>query len=225
MIDQLWDVIIPAKNAASTVAAVVISARSAIGAREVIVLDDGSVDDTARAARQAGAIVVTAGGGSVGIDAAQVVAASRAQTFVFFAADVVGALPEHFEALAHPVVRDEFAMVVGVVGVLGENALLRLPSLSPFRGMRRDVFEGIPQAKRQFPMTAMTNHVVVRRGARVGARLLSGCAYASGASHQPGRLRQLTSIPLWSYPRYLRRVELLPSTPDRSGDVRSKEKP
>src|SRR5688572_11400055 len=47
LIAPMYDVIIPARNEASTVAAVVSAAREAPNARRVIVVDDHSSDDTA----------------------------------------------------------------------------------------------------------------------------------------------------------------------------------
>jgi hypothetical protein len=87
----------------------------------------------------------------------------------------------------------------------------KYPSLSPLRAMRRDILEGIPQAKRRLPVEEMTNRVAARRGVHVGVRVLDGCACASGIG-RPGMLRELASIPLMSLPGYLRRVEILPAS-------------
>ncbi len=54
----LFDVVIPARNEEPTVGDVVRAALSARGVGAVIVVDDGSTDGTAAAARRAGATVV-----------------------------------------------------------------------------------------------------------------------------------------------------------------------
>ncbi|GAB3562743.1 glycosyltransferase family 2 protein [Spelaeicoccus albus] len=59
MNDQHVAVVIPAKDESATIAATVRSARSISGVDLVIVVDDGSADDTGRVARGAGAGVLT----------------------------------------------------------------------------------------------------------------------------------------------------------------------
>lgn len=90
MIDRGYDVIVPARNEASTIGRVVVSARSSVGVREVIVVDDHSDDETARIAQQRGARVVKSQGRADKAAAlATGVAASTAQTLVFFDAVIV----------------------------------------------------------------------------------------------------------------------------------------
>ncbi len=52
-------VIVPAKNEAATISDIVTAARSEFPDAEIIVVDDGSTDTTAAAAREAGAIIVS----------------------------------------------------------------------------------------------------------------------------------------------------------------------
>ncbi|HXU32372.1 MAG TPA: glycosyltransferase, partial [Thermoanaerobaculia bacterium] len=115
----LFDVVIPARNEASTVAGVVRAALGAEGVGTVFVVDDGSTDETAAVSRRAGAEVVTVPSsdapGHKGRALAAGVAASNAEVLVFFDADLTGVLPEHFEELVAPVLDGPFALSCGVI--------------------------------------------------------------------------------------------------------------
>lgn len=237
MIDRTYDVIIPARNEAATIADVVVSARSSAGVGEVIVVDDHSEDDTARVAQQTGARVVTSHGRADKAAAlATGVAASTAQTLVFFDADIVGVLPEHIEALAAPVIDDAYALVVGLVDYgVKSRFFLKLPPISGLRAMRRDIFEGVPAAKRRgFQIEIMINEVAVRRRVRTGIRVLQGCQHVTkvakqglvrgGAAHLKMTLELLAcfrTVPLWTYPSYLSRLTVLPPVGRSPGDGQS----
>jgi len=105
-------VCVPARNEATTVGAIVAGVRRALTRHgggvdlvdEVIVVDDGSSDDTAALARGAGARVVparTAGGGK-GEAMAVAVAESDAEVLVFLDADVTNFGPHFVSGLLGP---------------------------------------------------------------------------------------------------------------------------
>jgi glucosyl-3-phosphoglycerate synthase len=108
-------VVIPAKNEAATVAAVVGSLRRVHGAEvgsglinEFVVVDDGSTDATATVARDAGARVHRiAGGVGKGLAMAEGALVARGDLVVFLDADVTDTDPAWIPQLLGPLLLDE----------------------------------------------------------------------------------------------------------------------
>jgi glycosyltransferase involved in cell wall biosynthesis len=222
----MFDVVIPARNEAETVAAVVRAARASRAAR-VIVVDDHSTDGTAVAARDAGAEVVRSqGAASKALALATGVAATSAPIIVFFDADILDARPEHFHALAAPL-EEGFVMCCGIVDYgRRRNALfMRLPPITGLRAVRRDIFEAIPPSKlRGFQIEIMINEVVARGRMPSAIRVLHGARHRSKVSKMGiGRglrahaamtvelLHCLTFVPWWTYVAYLRNLTIVRS--------------
>jgi len=107
-------VLIPAYNEAANVARVVRTARAA-ALGPVLVVDDGSSDATARAARGAGAEVLRLPGNR-GKGGAVFAGASHleAEVVLLLDADLLGLTPQHVRALAAPVLAGEAEMTRGV---------------------------------------------------------------------------------------------------------------
>lgn len=139
--------LIPAYNEAHTIAQVVEAARLS-GLGRVLVVDDGSRDDTAAEARRAGAEVKELGrnvgkGGAV----AAGLELLENEVIVLVDADLVGLTPEHLRLLAEPVVNGEADMTRGVFagGRWRTTAAQRLtPQLSGQRAVRRELLLQVP---------------------------------------------------------------------------------
>ena len=223
-----YDVIIPARNEAETIADVVRAARSASGAKRVIVIDDHSTDDTAAVARAAGAEVLQSRSHASKAEAlATGVAASDAPVLVFFDGDIINARGDHFDALAAPVGDGSFFMCCGLVdyGALRNSIFMRLPPITGLRAVRRDVFERIPREKLNgFQIEIMINEVIARNRLPTAIRVLDGTDHRSKVA-KLGRINGFRAhlsmtmellacfkiVPLWTYGSYLRNLTVLTS--------------
>ncbi len=140
------DAIIPALNEERTVGAVVRAVRRSPWVRAVIVVDDGSSDQTAVRAKEAGARVIRhpARRGK-GAALATGVQASDADVWVFLDADLFRLAPAHVEQLLAPVLAGRLSMNIGLRDHgPWEWLAARLPLVSGQRALRRAVFEGVP---------------------------------------------------------------------------------
>ena len=221
-----YNVIIPARNEAVTVASVVQAARKAPNAARVIVVDDHSSDETGRAAAAAGAEVVLSRGRGKAVALATGVEASDSPLLVFFDADITTPEPGHFEALAAPVAAGRFVMCCGIIdyGPLRNPIFLRLPPITGLRALRRDIFTAIPEScLNGFQIEIMINEVVARGCMPAAIRILEGAGHRSkvekvgfvrGAiAHMAMTaelLQCLTFVPLWTYRAYLQNLTVLP---------------
>ncbi|MBI5370340.1 glycosyltransferase [Candidatus Uhrbacteria bacterium] len=139
--------IIPAFNEETTIAQVVRPLVTSEGIDEVVVVSDGSTDETAHLARREGATVLELprrGGKGEAMHFG--VEQTTAQVLAFFDADLRGLTHEHVERLLLPVVNGGRWMNVGIRdrGRLWTWVSHHLPLISGERAMRREVFEGIP---------------------------------------------------------------------------------
>ncbi len=225
-----FDVVIAARDEASTVAAVVRAARAARGVGRVVVADDGSVDTTAQEARAAGAQVVAvrrAGEpGHKGQALAAGVAATTAPCLVFFDADLHGVEPEHFEALIEPIDAGSADLSCGVLsyGPLRDPIFLRLPPITGLRALRRELFDRVVvEGRRGFQIEILINEAAVRGGFPTAIRVLRGLDHPSkiakvgwrrGLPATLAMWRDLCGcfrfVPLWTYAAYLRRLTIFP---------------
>ncbi len=162
-------VVIPARNEAATVGAVVYAALDARLVDGVVVVDNASRDGTGAVAAAHGARVVrepVPGKGEA--LRAGVAAAGDAGVLVFLDADLVGLRPEHVDRLAGAVASGEADMACGMFdrGPVA-NRLLRatLPVLTGQRALRRDLFDRLDEADvRGWRVEAALNSLVAQRG-------------------------------------------------------------
>lgn len=139
-------VIIPAYNEAPTLGAVVRASRQAAGVREVIVVDDGSSDETALAGRWAGAHRVLRLPRNRGKGAAVRMGAEVAggECLLLLDGDLRGLAPAHPTSLIEPVRRGVAHMTLGVLArgrISTDLAQAMTPWLSGQRAVLRSALD------------------------------------------------------------------------------------
>ena len=183
---SIVDAVVPARDEAPTVAAVVAACRACRFVREVIVVDDGSSDDTAERAALAGAKVVRrpraageAAGGSKALAMEAGVALSDADAILFVDADLLGLTAAHLDAICRPYLEGTATMSLGVFDYGVWNPLvLRFPPTSGERIVPRWVFEAVPPHKRTgYLIEIMLNEVVTEARLPCTARVMRGVTH------------------------------------------------
>lgn len=143
--------IVPAYNEAATIGNVLKALLVAKEIDEIIVVSDGSTDQTAQISKSLG-VKVLENPNRMGKGKAmrRGVESTQAEIISFFDADLIGLTPEHVSQLVQPVLKKEAAMVVGIRDRLGETPLflLKIDPLLAFggeRALKREIFENLPE--------------------------------------------------------------------------------
>ncbi len=178
------DVVVPARDEAPTVAANVAAALECRYVREVIVVDDGSVDDTGDRAAAAGAKVLRRespdGTGSKAAAMAMGVRASDAEAILFVDADCTGLTAAHLDQICEPFVTGRADMSIGAFdyGRFWNPQVRRWPPLSGERVVRRELFEAIPPEKLDgYTIEVRLNEVVAEGRLRTSVRTMAGVSH------------------------------------------------
>jgi glycosyltransferase involved in cell wall biosynthesis len=188
------DAVIPARNEELTVASVVEACLGCSYLREVIVVDDGSTDDTAVRAAAAGAKVVRRGdladasgpvGASPPLPGSKAhameagVEASDAGAILFVDADLLGITSAHLDDICRAYVETDAVMSIGCFDYGLLNPLvLRLPPTTGERIIPRWVFESVPPHKRDgYTIEMMINEVIAEGRCPTVARVMRGVTH------------------------------------------------
>jgi glycosyltransferase involved in cell wall biosynthesis len=163
--------IVPAYNEGPRIAAVLDVVRQSEMVDEILVVDDGSSDDTAEVAAAHGAKVVRMGhnfgkGGAV----ARGIESTLGDVLLFLDADLVGLTVAHVEELLVPVLSDKADMTVGIFGdgrPATDLAQAITPWLSGQRAVRRSAFDGLNLEESGFGIEALLTRHARESGMRV----------------------------------------------------------
>lgn len=140
-------IIIPAYNEEKRIADVLSVLKKVDDIDEVIVVNDGSEDNTSRIARNFGARVIDlkeniGKGGAIYKGAKE----TNADIIVFIDADLIGLKPEHINSLTEPILADNADMTVGkfISGRLRTNLSQKMfPFISGQRAIKRSFIESM----------------------------------------------------------------------------------
>lgn len=171
--------ILPAHNEAATVGQVVKTVVAAGFFDEVIVVSDGSTDETARLARKAGATLVHELPQCRGKGAALAhgVMHTDAPVICFFDSDLIGLTAEHIRLILEPVWSGARYMNVGLRdrGPYWTALAKRLPLVGGERAMRRELFDMIPEKYlKGFKVESALNYFCRANGLPYGFSVLPG---------------------------------------------------
>lgn len=173
-------VIIPAFNEAGRIAEVLRAVKGASHIYEIIVVNDGSSDNTSAEARKVSGVKVIDMVKNVGKGGAMAagVASTTAQIIAFVDADLMGLKAEHIDQIIRPLLRDECDMCVGIFrgGKIRSNAAMVVtPWLSGQRAMKRELFEAIPDiGEVRFGVEVIITKAAQKRKSRVKKVILRG---------------------------------------------------
>lgn len=171
--------VIPAYNECRTIGGVIAPLLGHPLIDEVIVVDDGSTDDTAARARFWGATVVSLprNGGKASAMAQGVRAAKHGIIF-FLDADISGLTPAMITELVTPVTSGEYGMYVGIRGreTYWANRLLHFtPILGGERVLTRELWDHVPHTyKKNFQIEIALNFFTKQLGRKMGFTVVPG---------------------------------------------------
>jgi glycosyltransferase involved in cell wall biosynthesis len=148
--------------------------------RDVIVVDDGSSDDTATIAAAHGARVVRREGDGSKAHAMEAgVRATDAEAVLFVDADLLGLRSHHLDEICKPFVEGRAAMSIGTFDYRWWNPLvLRLPPTTGERVIPRWVFDAVPPHKLHgYTIEVMINEVIAEGRLPTTARVMKGVTH------------------------------------------------
>ncbi len=179
IIKLMVSAIIPAFNERKGIKSVISALEKSPFIDEIIVVDDGSSDQTAEIARETSARVIRFeenGGKAAAMDAG--VSVALCDTLLFIDGDIHGLTGEHIKSMVLPVKSGSHAMFVGVTDKkqLWATKIIRfLPLISGNRALSKKVWYSVPKKYREgFQIEVALNYFCRRKVGKLGFGLLYG---------------------------------------------------
>ena len=164
--------IIPAYNEGARIQKVISAVKRAGLPSEIIVVSDGSTDDTVEIAGSEGVNVIELPhnqGKGAAMKAG--VCSTDAEIYVFIDADLVGLTPGHVDSLIRPIAEGEADATLGVFGggrVATDFAQKMTPGLSGQRAVKAEFLKNLPSIEESgFGVEVMLNKHLERQHAKV----------------------------------------------------------
>ncbi len=210
-------IIIPAYNEETTIGLIVRSVLAHPNVTEVIVIDDGSSDNTGVVAQREGARIIRMSqnmGKADAMDAGVKVAQSN--IVLFLDADVVGFTPEKISMIIDPVLDGKLEMHVGILSrpflsFFSKKVFYILPVLSGIRALTKILWYRVPRAQRKgFKIELALNHAARTWGKGTGYEIIHGLTHTTKEKKHgfwPGlwrRAKMITELASISFELYVR---------------------
>ena len=191
---MLIEALVPAYNEALTIGAVIDALRAAPSVSRVVVIDDGSKDDTAAIAARAGATVISMNpNGGKGNAMFAGLRTTTSEHVGFFDADLYGLKPEHVELMVAAATQG-FDMVCGLrdYGLLLNPWQLTGPVITGERIVTRRLLDQIPTSCWSgYAIETAMNDAVRRTGGRTACLMLPGVTIRNKVQKDGGVLSGL----------------------------------
>lgn len=159
--------IVPAYNEADKIGNVLSALTKADILDEIVVIDDGSEDDTATVASHFQGVKVIKNEKNIGkAQSMQRGVEESTSSVIFFCdADLENMTPEIVEGIVGPVLKDEYVMFIGLLDNPMQTALTLVSFLSGQRSMRREFWDKLPKCfKRRYRIEAGLNDFARKNG-------------------------------------------------------------
>ncbi len=169
--------IIPAFNEERTIASVIAVLNKHPDIAEIIVIDDGSTDNTAHIAKNTNAKVISLSTNHGKAEAMEIGVTRATGDIIFFVdADITGLTIETIDILLEPVLLGTYDMFVAVRGrnMLILNRIIHLfPILGGERVLKRDLWNEVPNKyKTEFQIEIALNYFAKRNGRKMSFALI-----------------------------------------------------
>ncbi|MDD5221117.1 MAG: glycosyltransferase [Candidatus Pacebacteria bacterium] len=176
--------IIPALNEEKTIGAVILAAKQSSNISEIIIVDDGSKDDTFKVASGFSVKVLQHKHNRGKAQAIKTgIEQSSSPVFIFIDADLIGITGIQLDGLLLPVINKEADMVIGKID--RRNRFSETPKiykhqahLSGTRVITKEFWDSIPKIyKKHYFLESALSYIAKKRGMRVKEVLLENVSH------------------------------------------------